>query len=300
MPPHFHNPLVRDLAWVAASPALLDGQLLPMRDPLQDSIWRQDPGRLWHELAALDAAPHRLAELFSDSPDRRLGSHYERLWHALLTLAPDTRILAHNIALRRGAHTLGEIDLVMQAADGAIVHLELAVKFYLGRADLHDPQQHCSDPQHWWGIDTRDTLARKLERLTQHQLPLSQRLPELATAHRALPLPEVAAAWLQGGLFTPLDLPMPLPTGGLAPPKPLHWGPVRALKTLPAHSRWLQLPHKEWLMPPPADTGETLSPSAMRALCLRLGRHRVRMFCAAEDDSLSAERLLCVDDAWPA
>ncbi|WVM88837.1 DUF1853 family protein [Halopseudomonas pachastrellae] len=123
MPPRFHNPLVRDLAWVAASPALLDGQLLPVRDPLQDSIWRQDPDQLWHELSALDEAPHRLAELFSDSPDRRLGSHYERLWHALLTLAPDTRILAHNIALRRGAHTLGEIDLVMQAADGAIVHL---------------------------------------------------------------------------------------------------------------------------------------------------------------------------------
>ena len=54
----------------------------------------------------------------------------------------------------------------MQAADGAIVHLELAVKFYLGRADLHNPQQHCSDPQHWWGIDTRDTLAHKLARLT--------------------------------------------------------------------------------------------------------------------------------------
>ena len=46
--------------------------------------------------------------------------------------------------LRRGAHTLGEMDLVIQAADGAIVHLELAVKFYLGRADLHDPLPHCS------------------------------------------------------------------------------------------------------------------------------------------------------------
>ena len=68
MPPRFHNPLVRDLAWVAASPALLDSQLLPMRDPLQDSIWRQDPDQLWHELSALDEAPHRLAELFSDSP----------------------------------------------------------------------------------------------------------------------------------------------------------------------------------------------------------------------------------------
>ncbi|MEB3735815.1 hypothetical protein ULF88_21050 [Halopseudomonas pachastrellae] len=56
MPPRFHNPLVRDLAWVAASPALLDSQLLPMRDPLQDSIWRQDPDQLWHELSALDAA----------------------------------------------------------------------------------------------------------------------------------------------------------------------------------------------------------------------------------------------------
>ena len=45
----FHNPLVRDLAWVAASPALLDSQLLPMRDPLQDSIWRRDPDQLWHD-----------------------------------------------------------------------------------------------------------------------------------------------------------------------------------------------------------------------------------------------------------
>ncbi len=299
MPPRFNNPIVRDLAWVAGSPALLDSQLLPIRDPLQGSIWRKDPDYLWHELSALDAAPHRLAELFSDSPDRRLGSHYERLWHTLLTLAPDTRILAHNIALRRGAHTLGEIDLVMQAADGAIVHLELAVKFYLGRADLHDPQQSCSDPQHWWGIDTRDTLAHKLDRLIQHQLPLSQRLPELITTHRALPLPEVSAAWLQGGLFTPLGQPMPLPSGGIAPPRPLHWCPVRALKELPTRSRWLQLPHKEWLMPPAAGAAQTLSPSDMHALCLRLGRHRARMFCAAGDDSLNAERLLCMDDAWP-
>ena len=121
MLPVFAHASVRDMAWIAFSPPLLNDRLLPMRDPLQDSIWRRDPDQLWHGLSALDEAPHRLAELFSDSPDRRLGSHYERLWHALLTLAPDTRILAHNIALRRGAHTLGEIDLVMQAADGVIL-----------------------------------------------------------------------------------------------------------------------------------------------------------------------------------
>ena len=62
----------------------------------------------------------------------------------------------------------------MQAADGAIVHLELAVKFYLGRADLHNPQQHCSDPQHWWGIDIRDTLAHKLEPVADERVVLGR------------------------------------------------------------------------------------------------------------------------------
>ena len=100
MLPDFTHHIVRDLAWAAFTAPLMDGSTLPLRDPLQDSLWRKDPGRLVYLLQQLDAEPGQLAALFPHSRDRRLGNYYERLWHALLTLAPDVHIVAHNIALR--------------------------------------------------------------------------------------------------------------------------------------------------------------------------------------------------------
>lgn len=299
MLPVFQHASIRDMAWVAFSPALLDSQFLPMRDPLQGSVWRTDPEHLIHALQQLDAHPHTLDALLGESPDRRLGNYYERLWHALLQLAPDTRILAHNLALRDGAHTFGELDLIIQGADDAIVHLELAIKFYLARPELQRTGSQTSDPSSWWGVDPRDNLANKLKRLREHQLPLAERLGELATAHRALPLPDCSAAWLQGGLFQPINVPVPPVAGQIAPAGALHWCHRHELKSLEDAVHWRPMAHKAWLMPPDSSTAPALDPQQMRQYSTQAGDRRAVMFCRADQPTLQSERLLCVGDAWP-
>ena len=53
MLPVFAHASVRDMAWIAFSPPLLNDRLLPMRDPLQGSAWRDDPEQLLHALQTL-------------------------------------------------------------------------------------------------------------------------------------------------------------------------------------------------------------------------------------------------------
>jgi hypothetical protein len=62
---------------------------------------------------------------------RRLGLYYEALWQFALRQAPGIELLAANLAIRDGGHTLGELDMLLRDRDG-VHHLELAIKLYLG------------------------------------------------------------------------------------------------------------------------------------------------------------------------
>lgn len=308
MLPDFTHDIVRDLAWVAFSPPLMDGSNLPSRDPLQDSIWRAQPAQLLHRLQQLDAAPEQLPALFPNSRDRRLGNYYERLWHALLTLAPDVEIVTHNIALREAGRTLGELDLIIRAANGEIVHLELAIKFYMARPELQEPLcgSQCSDTSLWWGPDPSDQLSRKLQRLTQHQLPLAKALASQQPEHypAELPLPERSAAWLQGFLFQSAAQAMPPACGQSIQPGTQLWcHRNRVEELLPEESRWIAIPHKEWLMPPalPA-TDKLLQPTQMQQVFANAKAQQAVMFARVAPegyDPLNADRLICVADDWP-
>jgi len=299
----FRHDVVRDLAWVAFSPPLLDGSTLPQRDPLQDSLWRADPDALWQRLQQLDSTPQELAALFPAARDRRLGNYYERLWHAMLTLAPDVSIVAHNIALREQGRTLGELDLIIQAANGDLVHLELAIKFYLGRPELLTTAGSCSDPALWWGPDPSDQLARKVDRLRDHQLPLVSQL----AAHCAEPVPQpnCSAAWLQGFLFQSAAQRMPPACGQQPRPGQQMWCQRHQVtQLLPADSQWLAIPHKEWLMPPRAEPGLLLRPDQMGGVFDKARARQAVMFARVDSmaayQPLHADRLICVADDWPA
>ncbi len=73
------------------------------------------------------------------------------------------RLIAANLPVRDGGHTLGELDLLLRDDDG-IHHLELAIKLYLGPSPA---------PATGSGPAARDRLSRKLEHLCRHQLPLA-------------------------------------------------------------------------------------------------------------------------------
>ena len=109
--------------------------------------------------------------------EQKLGHLYEDALTALLESTPQYETLGKAIQIQDSkSQTLGELDfLIRDLSVGQLIHLELAVKFYLAvqsEAGVLLP-----------GPDARDNYFRKLERMRTHQLQLVKKfrslLPEL-------------------------------------------------------------------------------------------------------------------------
>ena len=173
----FKHPCVRDLAWVIVSPPLVSGRH-------KQTLWwsqRQCLDEFNDCLAALrtlDKKPQALLEHLNLIKSKRLGLYFENLvsfW--LSSISPNYRLLAKNIQLfkthKKGKHTLGELDFIMQhRSSHKTIHLEVAVKFYLGTTPLENTY-------HWFGTNTKDQLGKKLDHLKLQQTQLSNKYPEL-------------------------------------------------------------------------------------------------------------------------
>ena len=141
---------VRDLAWVLISPPLLSNPPRPQRHPLSASPWMRSPDLLADWLLTLDRDASSLEHWLAQSSVRRLGLYYERLWQFALHAAPGVEVLAANLPIRDGGHTLGELDLLLRDEQG-VHHLELAIKLYLG------PERAGGELlSHWLGPGSHD------------------------------------------------------------------------------------------------------------------------------------------------
>ncbi|PTQ73767.1 DUF1853 family protein [Pseudomonas sp. GV071] len=299
LPQHLHQPAVRDLAWVLLSPPLLDPAVCPQRHPLTASAWVAAPEQLADWLYALDRDPTPLSAWLAQHSIRRLGLYYERLWQFALMAAPGVQLLAANLAIRQGGHTLGELDLLLQDDDG-VHHQELAIKLYLG------PQQGDGSNAHeWLGPGSQDRLARKLEHLLNHQLPLSAR-PEAQAALAQLGITQVQPQlWLAGYLFYPWPGFSQPPAGALNEHlrgRWLHRKDWPALQNGRGH--WQPIPRQTWLAPAREQDQtlwtterftqwlDELEPDAQAQLLVRFERDE-------EGAWQEVERVFLVADAWP-
>jgi len=185
-----YHPMVRHLAWSLLSPDLA---CVKHVHPLRFS---SNP-ELANWLAQLDANPRPLEDYIYSGNHRLLGSYFERLWQFFFIHHPDWSLLAHHVQIRNKKQTLGELDLLVEDAQGTVIHLELATKWY-----LQIPNCSGGESKHWLGPQTQDRLDLKLHKLTAKQFPFAFNKHTLEHLNsKGLPQPDIQQLVLKGGLF---------------------------------------------------------------------------------------------------
>ena len=112
----------------------------------------------------------------------RLGHQIEYIFHQLLSHSDCYEVLAHNIQIKKGNDTLGELDFIIRSCLPArqvretcaersrsskkLLHLELTYKFYIIDPTIDDPIHRLIGP------NRKDAFFAKLEKTKQKQLPL--------------------------------------------------------------------------------------------------------------------------------
>lgn len=275
----WHHPLVRDLGWLCLAPDLLAMPCLGRPGlgelGLEKGGWRDYLDRLESDPALLEA-------WVGNAVSARLGHYHEKLWQFLLETAPNTRLVTHNLPVMRERRTLGELDMLYQQktrprraagqgqqAESVPVHLEVAIKFYLG---IHEGPQGADSQARWIGPGCADSLAGKRSHLFHHQLPLLD-TPEARLAigefmqqgkNAAVELGQEERrdhqrTAMPGVLFYPWEPdpgrpPLPSPSEATVDHLRGHWlfwhdwPAYRARLSAGTRGAWLHKPH--WLAPP--------------------------------------------------
>ncbi|WP_104203462.1 DUF1853 family protein [Billgrantia saliphila] len=305
-----HHPLVRDLAWLVLTPDLI-ATPWPGR-PGRPALGLEDDRRLTAFLDEQEAHPQALERRVSGTIEGRMGHYHERLWQFLLDAAPATRLLASNLRIHQGKRTLGELDLLYRRRDDPTpIHLEVAIKFYLG---LASGPGNARDQARWIGPGGADSLATKREHLDRHQLRLTEwdetrQTIQLHTHPRDIgPAPAILIQRqlaMPGVLFYPWRASLPAPHEATTNHLRGHWLPWRDWRrlrdSLPRHTcaAWLAKPH--WLALP---RDEAFVP--LRELEARLAQHfsrpaspvQIALLQRSRGDVIH-RRLFVVDDDWP-
>lgn len=176
--------ILNDLRWVCAAPSLLEAH---------SQIWQPTSLNIDQITGKLDSK--HLSSL-ALARKKKLGGYFEQLVFSLFSLSDDYQVLAFNQVINNSERTLGELDLLIKHKSGEIIHLELALKFYLW-AESDQASQF-----NWVGAGLTDFLALKLARLASHQLKISQKAIK-QHCWPDLPKPDRSLLWIPGRLFLP-------------------------------------------------------------------------------------------------
>ncbi len=301
----FQTQEVRDLAWACFSPPLVYmGQLANQGSGITDCTFELTPQRrAW--LEALDRDASTLLAQLAQRPSHRLGIYFEQLWQFFLRQDPEVQLVASNLPVHDQGRTLGEFDCIYFCQRRQRhVHLELAVKYFLGWGD-NGPGEGDSAGRDWLGPDTRDRLDKKIDHILHRQILLSdnpvagQRLSELGIER---PLKEIA---LKGQLFQPHE-------AALKPPRGynnnhifrdwLHCDRLAAYLAATGSTRFEILPKMRWLSN--AQSGGTSRTYTSEQLVSELTQYFVLddyplLIAAFDQTGQESNRFFVTDRDWP-
>lgn len=165
----YKHQCVRDFAWVIASPPLLKNSSDFCRPWfLEKSMFDNEYEILKPLLHKLDDDPSPLINHIENRNTRLLGKYFETLVEFWLINSPGKELLAANVQVEENHFTIGEIDFIYRdLLTGEIIHLEAAGKFYMSSENI----SRCDS---FIGPNTNDNLGRKLDKLLNGQVKLSQ------------------------------------------------------------------------------------------------------------------------------
>jgi len=133
----------------------------------------------------------------------RLGHQMEYIFKQLVLHSNKYEILLHNLPIKDGNRTIGEIDFILKDGQtGTLIHIELTYKFYIIDSQIADPIHRLIGP------NKRDTFFAKMEKIKNKQFQLihseegSKALNKIQIDHKLIE----HQACCKAQLFTPFQL----------------------------------------------------------------------------------------------
>ena len=97
----------------------------------------------------------------------RLGHQMEYVFKQLVEHSEAHDIVLHNLPIRQGKRTIGEIDFILKDnKSGKLIHVELTYKFYIIDPEILEPVHQLVGP------NRRDAFFTKMEKIKNIQFPL--------------------------------------------------------------------------------------------------------------------------------
>ena len=269
----------RDLLWAVNSPPLMK---------LAEFSSGQFPA-----LRSSDIDRDHLVRWLGDTSNRRLGHYFERLIFYWISFIRRCRVVASSQQIIVDKRTKGEIDLLFIDELGRMTHWETAVKFYL---HVRQGRKDC-----FLGPNANDTLQKKWERLSNHQLRLSiDYFPDV----------EVRQAYVKGRIFYQDTVPLSYAMAGEMNPGHLsgRWVRLKEFSHFVASQefRYCVLPKPFWLAEQRRDSkhlvfldSEEIIEEVANHFCRVERPILIGSFDGDSASSIESERFFVVPDNWP-
>lgn len=299
------TPQVRDLAWSCFSACLMNTEQLADAEPIAGNCALLLTQERADWLAQLDLEPTPLLQHLSPLHCYRLGIYFEKLWHFFLQEDPAVELVAHNLPVHHEGKTLGEFDCIYYCHQRQRhVHLELAVKYYLGHRRTATTCDH-SECSEWLGPNAADRLDLKVGHLMTRQIRLADH-PVALRQLRDLGISQLdREVEIKGDLFRPRSDPLPAPRAFNPGHAMQAWLPIDQLRALVEErggGSYQLLPRHRWLARAQPDP---LSPKLDGITLSAVSRARLRkdsrplLVAAVDDYGMELDRFFITPDHWP-